>query len=79
MKNYKSRDYVSNSEEITHFPKEFLNKLDYPNMPPYKLKLKKGSHVMILRNIHNPLMMNGTRAIIVALYDHLIEAKISTG
>ena len=34
---------------------------------------------MILRNIHNPLMMNGTRAIIVALYDNLIEAKISTG
>ena len=34
---------------------------------------------MILRNIHNPFMMNGTRAIIVALYDNLIEAKISTG
>ena len=34
---------------------------------------------MILRNIHNPLMMNGTRAIIVTLYDNLIEAKISTG
>ncbi len=40
MKVYKSRDSVSTFEDITHFPKEFLNKLDYPNMPPHELKLK---------------------------------------
>jgi len=44
---------------VTHFPKEFLNKLDYTNIPLHKLKLKVGSHIMILRNIKCPTLMNG--------------------
>ena len=68
-----------NADNVTHFPKEFLNKLSYANIPLHELKLKVGAHVMILRNIHTPYMMNGTRAIISALHPNLIESKISAG
>ena len=31
---YNSRDYVGD-DNITKFPKEFLNKLEFPNIPPH--------------------------------------------
>ena len=33
---FKSRDYVG-EENVTNFPKEFLNKLEFPNIPPHEL------------------------------------------
>ena len=38
-----------------------------------------GAHVMIIRNIKSPIMMNGTRAIIKYLGKHIMEVKISSG
>ena len=49
-------------------------KLDFNNLPPHELKLKEGCHVMIIRNIKSPIMMNGTRAIVKYLGKHIIEA-----
>ena len=66
-------------DNVTNFPKEFLNKLEFTNIPPHELQLKIGAHVMIIRNIKSPIMMNGTRAIIEYLGKHIIEAKISSG
>ena len=47
------------------YPDEFLNGLDISGAPPYLLRLKIGTPVMILRNI-NPDhdMRNGTKAIV---------------
>ena len=33
---FKSRDYVG-EDNVTNFPKEFLNKLDFNNIPPHEL------------------------------------------
>ena len=33
---FKSRDYVG-QDNVTNFPKEFLNKLDFNNIPPHEL------------------------------------------
>ncbi|KAF6176912.1 hypothetical protein GIB67_030595 [Kingdonia uniflora] len=42
----------SDDQTITsRYPTEFINSLDPPGLPPFKLKLKMGCHVMLLRNL----------------------------
>ncbi|XP_029640411.1 ATP-dependent DNA helicase PIF1-like [Octopus sinensis] len=66
--------------EAGQYPLEFLNSLTPPEMPPYKLSLKLGSVVMLLRNIsiQNGLC-NVTRLEMVTMYQHSIEASLISG
>lgn len=51
LSKYKSVDCVTNSEEATNYPTEFLNSLDVPGFPPHNLQLKIGSvRILIHRN-----------------------------
>ncbi|XP_068625392.1 ATP-dependent DNA helicase pif1-like [Battus philenor] len=55
--------FPNNFYEATNYPIEFLNSLDVPGLPPHNLRLKVGSVVIMLRNINQPKLCNGTRLV----------------
>ena len=62
------------------YPVEFLNSLNGNNFPTHELILKKGVPIMLLRNINQSIgLCNGTRLIVTALGNMVIEAEIMTG
>lgn len=62
------------------YPNEYLNTLNPPGLPPFKLDLKEGCPIMLLRNIApKDGLCNGTRLIIVKCGALVLEAKILTG
>ncbi|GJZ46103.1 DNA helicase [Tanacetum coccineum] len=62
------------------YPKEYLNSLSFPGLPPHRLTLKVGSPIMLLRNINIVGgLCNGTRLIVTQLLPKVIEARIITG
>lgn len=79
LHSFKSVDSVTNENEATNYPVEFLNSLDVPGLPPYNLKLKVGSVVIMLRNINQPKLCNGTRLVISKLMTNVIYATILKG
>lgn len=82
---YLSSDSLCESEEETDinmalFSPDVLNKLNLSGLPNYKLVLKVGAPVMLLRNIDQANgLCNGTRLQVTKLGKYLIEAKIITG
>ncbi|GBN61688.1 hypothetical protein AVEN_217224-1 [Araneus ventricosus] len=70
-------DIVSDdSNDRLTFPVEFLNSLTPTGMPPYKLNLKPGCIIMLLRNLApTEGLCNGTRLIVTKLQRNIIEAK----
>lgn len=76
---FKSIDCVTNEDEATNYPIEFLNSLDVPGLPPHNLHLKVGSVVIMLRNINPPKLCNGTRLVVSKLMKNVICATILKG
>ncbi|RYQ79324.1 hypothetical protein Ahy_Scaffold6g108051 [Arachis hypogaea] len=61
------------------FGPKVLNALNCSSLPPYKLTLKIGVLVMLLRNIdHSNGLCNGTRLQVRRFENHLVECEILT-
>lgn len=78
LHSFKSIDCVTN-EEATNYPTEFLNSLDVPGLPLHNLQLKFGSVVIMLRNLNQPKLCNGTRLAVTKLMSNVILARVLKG
>ncbi|XP_055904221.1 uncharacterized protein LOC129940020 [Eupeodes corollae] len=76
---FKSVDTVMNQDDVVKYPMEFLNSLELPGLPPHNLQLKVGSVVIMLRNINQSRLCNGTRLAEKKLMNNVIEATIIKG
>ncbi|XP_055521948.1 uncharacterized protein LOC129716088 [Leucoraja erinacea] len=79
MREYYSFNSVTDGTNSTHFPTEFLDSVEICGLPPHKLELKKGSPIVLIRNLQPPKLCNGTRLIVEQLHNNLIVARINMG
>ncbi|KAG5536880.1 hypothetical protein RHGRI_024347 [Rhododendron griersonianum] len=76
---YLAADKMCEDDEIdgsitNRYPNEYLNSLDPPGLPPFKLELKVGSPIILLRNIApKDGLCNGTRMMVVRCASRIIE------
>ncbi|GJJ68098.1 ATP-dependent DNA helicase PIF1 [Entomortierella parvispora] len=79
---YNARDCIPKDEspDAGQYPPEFLNSMNPSGLPPFKLELKVGQPIILLRNI-NPakVLCNGTRLIVLRLGQRFIDAKVMHG
>lgn len=61
------------------FPTEFLNSLDVSGMPAHNLQLKIGAPIIMLRNINQPKLCNGTRLVVRILQRNVIKGTTLKG
>ena len=74
-----SADSVDTSQEAM-YPTEYLNSIMPTSLPPHRLYLKEYASIILLRSL-DPTngMCNGTRLLIRAFLNNVIDAKIATG
>ncbi|KAG5531645.1 hypothetical protein RHGRI_026313 [Rhododendron griersonianum] len=62
------------------YPNEYLNSLDPTGLPPFKLELKVGCPIILLRDIApKDGLCNGTRMMVVRCGSRIIDVEILTG
>jgi ATP-dependent DNA helicase PIF1 len=85
FKEYLSCDYVSSCDQddvIDHrwITTEFLNEIKCSGLPNYRLIIKVGVPIMLLRNLDvSSGLCNGTRLTVTYLGTNVIRGKIETG
>ncbi|CAF1246967.1 unnamed protein product [Rotaria sordida] len=76
----KNDDGAEDHDLQVNIPVEFLNTLNPSGLPPYKLNLKIGCIVMLLRNLLvNKGLCNGTRMNVRAFRQNVLQLEIITG
>ena len=67
-----------NQDDVVNYPTEFLNSPELPGLS-HNLLLKVGSVVIMLLNINQPRICNGTRLAVKRLLNNVIEANDHQG
>ncbi|VDM93013.1 unnamed protein product [Onchocerca ochengi] len=75
---YKSVDIVVEADEMVMNPTEFSDTFDLLGMPAHVLQLKVGVSIIMLRNINQPKLCNGTQLAVKKLMNNVVEATILT-
>ncbi|XP_050064389.1 ATP-dependent DNA helicase PIF1-like [Aphis gossypii] len=71
---------IDDPDEEANFPTEFLNLLELNGLPPFKLTLRVGAIVMLLRNLDpKRKLCNGTRLVVTELRRHNFRARVLSG
>jgi len=79
---YTSADYAFNDAGVPNdaIPNEYLNTIVVPGMPLHETTLKLNCPIILLRNLNrHEGLCNGTRMVITAMAERVIEAQILTG
>ncbi|XP_069188798.1 uncharacterized protein [Procambarus clarkii] len=76
---YKSVDIVMEADEAINDPTEFLNSHDLPGIPPLVLQLKIGVPIIMLRDINQTKLCNGTWLAIKKIISNVVKETILTG
>ena len=79
---YASADCSFNDAGVTNdaIPNEYLNTIVVPGMPLHETALKLDCPIILLRNLNqHEGLCNGTRMVITAMAERVIEAQILTG
>jgi hypothetical protein len=75
-----SADVNDSDLDIDEVPAEFLQSINIPSLPPSRLDLKKGSPIILLRNLcPKEGLCNGTRMVVTELHRYCIQARILGG
>ena len=79
---YASADHAFNDAGVTNdaIPNEYLNTIVVPGMPLHETILKLNCPIILLRNLNqHEGLCNGTRMVITAMAERVVEAQILTG
>ena len=79
---YHSVDSAFNDAGVVNnvIPNEYLNTITVPGMPLHETSLKLNCQIILLRNLnHHEGLCNGTRMMVTAMAERVIEAQILTG
>ncbi len=74
---YRSVDSAICDDEAVSYPVQLLNSIGESGILPHILKLNLRVPIMILRNMDQPKVTNGTRCIVTLIHPKVIEATIS--
>ena len=58
---FKPIDSITDPNEVINYPNEFVNSLNLPGLLPYNFQLKVGSVIIVLWNLNQPKLCDGTR------------------
>jgi ATP-dependent DNA helicase PIF1 len=81
-KTYSSADSAFNDGGVANdtIPNEYLNTVTVPGMPLHDTELKINCPIILLRNLNpHERLCNGTRMVVTAMAERVIEAQILTG